>query len=246
MRRRVLASLTNSGALLPYDAEVSWIGGGNDGSFIDTGCAIESSSTFEIKTKISFDVVKSTSDGWMYCYFGAGHLGESPGVALSSRNGLISFQNGSIFIYGPAAVVDQFYDLDLIRGKITVDGIDYSGVGSSVYSSSSVCLFKANAETGYKSLPIGSKVVEFQISIGGIVKVDLMPVRITNENGVSEGAMYDRVSGELFRNAGTGAFVIGPDKLGTELAGGGYKCVRRSWRSASRRSRHFSRWEVVA
>ena len=27
-----------------------------------------------------------------------------------------------------------------------------------------------------------------------------------------EGAMYDRVSGQLFGNAGTGAFVIGPDK----------------------------------
>lgn len=26
------------------------------------------------------------------------------------------------------------------------------------------------------------------------------------------GYMYDRVSGELFGNAGTGAFVIGPDK----------------------------------
>lgn len=37
--------------------------------------------------------------------------------------------------------------------------------------------------------------------------LDLMPVR---DNG--EGAMYDRVSGQLFRNAGTGAFIIGPDK----------------------------------
>ena len=41
---------------------------------------------------------------------------------------------------------------------------------------------------------------------------DLQPVRFVNEQGVSEGAMYDRVSGQLFRNAGTGAFVIGPDK----------------------------------
>ena len=41
---------------------------------------------------------------------------------------------------------------------------------------------------------------------------DFIPVRFTNSLGVSEGAMYDRVSGQLFRNAGTGAFVIGPDK----------------------------------
>lgn len=41
---------------------------------------------------------------------------------------------------------------------------------------------------------------------------DMISVRFTNEQGVSEGAMYDRVSGRLFRNAGTGAFTIGPDK----------------------------------
>lgn len=40
----------------------------------------------------------------------------------------------------------------------------------------------------------------------------MIAVRFTNEQGVSEGAMYDRVSGQLFRNAGTGAFTIGPDK----------------------------------
>ena len=40
---------------------------------------------------------------------------------------------------------------------------------------------------------------------------DLIPVRFTNELGQSEGAMYDRVSRKLFRNAGTGAFTIGPD-----------------------------------
>lgn len=45
---------------------------------------------------------------------------------------------------------------------------------------------------------------------------DMIPVRFTNEQGVSEGAMYDRVSGQLFRNSGTGAF-----SFGTDIAGGG-------------------------
>lgn len=38
-----------------------------------------------------------------------------------------------------------------------------------------------------------------------------IPVRFTNALGQSEGAMYDRVSRKLFRNAGTGTFTIGPD-----------------------------------
>lgn len=42
--------------------------------------------------------------------------------------------------------------------------------------------------------------------------LDLIAVRFTNERGEAEGAMYDRVSSELFRNSGTGSFIIGPDK----------------------------------
>lgn len=41
----------------------------------------------------------------------------------------------------------------------------------------------------------------------GVLVRDFIPVR---KNGV--GYMYDRVSGELFGNSGTGSFVIGPDK----------------------------------
>ena len=40
---------------------------------------------------------------------------------------------------------------------------------------------------------------------------DFIPVRFTNENNQTEGALYDKVSQQLFRNAGTGSFIIGPD-----------------------------------
>ena len=46
----------------------------------------------------------------------------------------------------------------------------------------------------------------------GILVRDFIPVRFTNELGQSEGAMYDRVSGQFFRNQGIGTFVIGADK----------------------------------
>ena len=57
--------------------------------------------------------------------------------------------------------------------------------------------------------------------------LDVIPVRFTNELGVSEGAMYDKVSGRLFRNAGTGAFVIGPDKAATSVPVMGLHFMRR-------------------
>ena len=52
----------------------------------------------------------------------------------------------------------------------------------------------------------------FKIIVDESTVFDTYAVRFTNELGQTEGAMYDRVSGQLFGNAGTGAFVIGPDK----------------------------------
>ena len=42
--------------------------------------------------------------------------------------------------------------------------------------------------------------------IDGVLVRDFIPVRVGQV-----GYMYDRVSGQLFGNAGTGAFIVGPD-----------------------------------
>ena len=58
----------------------------------------------------------------------------------------------------------------------------------------------------------GTRIYNAFARIGNNMRMNLQPVRFTNEQNVSEGAMYDRVTKQLFRNKGTGAFVIGPDK----------------------------------
>ena len=50
-----------------------------------------------------------------------------------------------------------------------------------------------------------------KICIDNIIVRDFVPIRFTNENEAEEGAMYDFVSEQLFRNNGTGSFIIGPD-----------------------------------
>ena len=80
------------------------------------------------------------------------------------------------------------------------------------------------------------------IEEGGVLVRDFIPVRFTNEQGVSEGAMYDRVSGQLFRNSGTGVFIVGTDIAGGGGGGGsawlGYSPLRfsrfsRLWKEAA-------------
>ena len=75
----------------------------------------------------------------------------------------------------------------------------------------SLYLLNGNTNTGDLWIYANWKLFGCKLFRQSLVR-DFIPVRFTNEKGVTEGAMYDKVSGTLFRNAGTGAFVIGPDK----------------------------------
>ena len=56
-----------------------------------------------------------------------------------------------------------------------------------------------------------SKVYSLKMWQGGTLVRDIAPVRVGSGSS-AVGYLYDRVSGELFGNAGMGAFVLGPDK----------------------------------
>jgi hypothetical protein len=58
-----------------------------------------------------------------------------------------------------------------------------------------------------------ARIYSMKIYVSSVLVRDYIPVRFTNELGQSEGAMYDKVSKQLFRNKGTGSFKIGPDKI---------------------------------
>lgn len=50
------------------------------------------------------------------------------------------------------------------------------------------------------------RIYAVQITQGTEIIMDLIPVRVGNV-----GYMYDKVSGNLFGNSGTGSFTLGPD-----------------------------------
>lgn len=53
---------------------------------------------------------------------------------------------------------------------------------------------------------LGLRIYSFSISTKGKKLIDFIPVRVNNV-----GYMYDKVSGKLFGNVGTGEFILGPD-----------------------------------
>lgn len=56
------------------------------------------------------------------------------------------------------------------------------------------------------TFPLYGRIRTFKLWSLGVLHFDLIPVRIGQV-----GYMYDRVSGQLFGNAGTGDFILGPD-----------------------------------
>ena len=239
-----------SGAPLPYDAEVEWIEG-------DGLACINTLYKPTSKTEFVANALLLKKNNYNPYFFGCDDFNGSRRSAFALCNGT-THGYANCFLFGSQAYYKSgaIWPSGIVEYKFKGKKLYINGVivntfnDGDFHSDLDMYIFGANYPT-YTGSPINEPGVRFaNVIISEIENVilDLIAVRFTNSLGRTEGAMYDRVSGQLFRNAGTGAFVIGPDKVGTELAGGGYKCVRRYWRSSSRRSRsrRFSRWEVAA
>lgn len=199
----------------PYDSEVEWIATSSYGPFIDTGIRSKANrDEFEIKVVCKYDKESFVKQ--------RGIMGLDNGRWVGIARGPI--YDSSINVkYNLSTVVTLRTTLDK-RGNYAMyhnEVLHKSGVTTSTYEGDCF-LFRINMSTGNDNdYGIGDTTIYEAFIKSNETTIELIPVRFTNEQGVSEGAMYDKVSGKLFRNAGTGAFVIGPDKVGTEVAGGG-------------------------
>ena len=192
-----------SGKDLPYDADVEYIESTGK-QYIETGVIPD------INTKISVTTaVTATTEQFM----GA--------IDKNANRFHFSFYSGGLFrgCVGQLQIGMGYTDqlvhtvtIDAPNNTVSQDETSYSFVMSGLIPSVSIWLFGRNSDDKRYIRLIKIRIYSCQIYQNGILVSDLIPVRFTNESGVSEGAMYDHVSGQLFRNAGTGAFIIGPDK----------------------------------
>ena len=87
---------------------------------------------------------------------------------------------------------------------ITIDGVSYNYSGTvGTFSSPITIKFFAGA-TG--NVPISTRVYYFKVWDNNTLVCNFIPVRCG-----TTGYMYDRVSGQLFGNDGTGDFIVGAD-----------------------------------
>lgn len=210
-------AFTDSAAPIPYDAEVEWLQGDGRGAYINTGVSLYDG---DVNTEFSFPVNMTSAGGFGYNAYGGWNGDEVSGLTagfgcfMYAGNICLRVGNGSWVRWIPYD--SEAHTILTIDRRIFFDGEDTGRNGKVATISSTgevvapIFLF---CEKQCQRNTVGqlfSSVRIYSFSCGDAI--DLIPVRFTNEEGLTEGAMYDRVSGELFRNAGSGSFIIGPDK----------------------------------
>ena len=93
-----------------------------------------------------------------------------------------------------------------IGPKTYVNGSLVKSQNYHTYNGYIIALFALGNSGTTVSEKTRAKVYSSELRVGNITVRDLIPVRVGNV-----GYMYDRVSGQLFGNSGTGSFVLGPD-----------------------------------
>ena len=198
-----------SGAPLPYDAEVEWIGKGELGNYIDTGIEVLPDTHYQIKSRLSTSRAREN-----YA------IGQTVFLANTCCAGAYISYNLLRIGYRSNSASSASIDLSGINEYFAdyqpnIQTISVNGSVVARASQASVIAGGGNIAIGKRGeleANTNTKYYYISIIVNGKLVRDLIPVRFTNENGETEGTMYDKVSGQLYRNAGTGAFVIGPDK----------------------------------
>lgn len=101
----------------------------------------------------------------------------------------------------------KIYDIVMSLNETTVDGNNATGTYSitDLNNPYPIILFAGGGDI-YGKTPTQARVYYLRIYNGNDLVLDFVPVRKRRK-----GYMYDKVSGELFGNAGTGKFILGPD-----------------------------------
>lgn len=206
--------MKSGGAKLPYDAEVDYLESTGT-QWIDT---LFKANTTTTRLDISLEVTDATSNQGVF-----GSRNWATG-RYDSCNAFIISQN----IFRPDWAAgngdtlnnitispNTVYEMSITRGTLVINGETrtYSSTAS-VDQTHEFLLFNfTNGSDSPFSTGLKGRIRYARLYSNNVLVRDFQPVRFTNELGQSEGAIYDRVSGELepFRNKGTGAFRWGSD-----------------------------------
>ena len=206
---QLAAGFINSRAVpLPFDAEVEYLQSSGT-QYIDTG-VIPTSAT---RVQCAFLLTSVPSDTFAVAFGAFKSQSETSGFALFLNNTVpVQARTGGLgkpnIISAFSVAKDFNYEVYLAFNTLRVNGQSYSPSQNNTWTSLSSNMYIFSGSVAYESRRrIPGRFYYFKIWQGDVLVRDYIAVR---KSGV--GYMYDQVSGQLFGNAGTGAFIVGPDK----------------------------------
>lgn len=195
---------------LPYDAEVQYLEC-NGRSYVETGLSVVNYVGYPLEIKYRFTEYIHT-ESWCIGYWNttpewriylAGHYFENLRCGVGPDN---STYHCSV----P-------FDTNWHVAELKLDGAYFDGV-----KGADTNLYAMPAPTtpsiwlGRSSHADGNTIRQIEYckmwTVEGTLVRDFIPVRFTDENSQTRGAFYDKVTNQLFKNAGSVNFTIGPDK----------------------------------
>lgn len=185
--------LAPQGAPLPYDAEVEYLESTGT-QYIDTGINPDN----ETDVAGRFELLSANLS---FC-FGAYTVWNSDTVGLYvGTTGDVLFRVGGTQKSFGRGFQGEIIDFSLVGTDLAVNGTTTT-MPLRVSCARTISVFAFSGETSG-----ACRCLEFSVFRSGTLVRSYVPVRVG-----TVGYLFDRVSGTLFGNAGTGAFVIGPDK----------------------------------
>lgn len=194
----------------PYDAEVEYLES-TGVQYIDLGTIVPPDADFEFTGSIVNYMTNGCLFGETKAFgWGAGNPGYSLVSASDGRVYMRYGDNTTTTIGLTTIGIGNTFTASLSGASFKINGqsvATIARISSFAQDVSSMEVFRRNHMSSVGPTYCAARIC--QLKFGNLF--DLIPVRFTNEYGETEGAMYDHVSGQLFRNQGTGSFIIGPD-----------------------------------
>lgn len=192
---------------LPYDAEIEYLESTGT-QWIDTGYKHDTAST---RYKMSIMLTNIAANQYN-SLFGARitHDGREA-YYLGVQNNKTSYSciGGTKVNSLSSLSVNIKYDIESIPSSgWIINNTLYNLISSSNEKSIYNCYLYSLNQSNTNIENVYMKVYCFQIYEGNNLVLDLIPVRVGQV-----GYMYDKVSGQLFGNQGTGDFILGPDTV---------------------------------
>lgn len=197
---------------LPYDAEVEYLESTGT-QWIDTG--VHPATGDEVQFAGLFGTSPSSVGRQFFASDGYSAVTHYCEINGSNQFGGYGGYISQTLVRGTLYVASATITSSSAKYDIDVGGTTYTA--TSTYAASqnwryALVLFRINSQFNGNGVRIGA----CKIYVNGVLVRDYIPVRVGQV-----GYLYDRVSGQLFGNAGTGAFVLGPDVVPVEWLNNG-------------------------